>query len=154
MNRSIIKPLFTTFIDSTQLSHLNTPFLDSTKIKAETAAIWKEKVKRWHSLKKKCSASPWWIAGGKERGKNVQMEGTPSAPLSDNGEKAEPITAEHKGQTDRRGMCKKIQGVRGSVKTAVSTGVIKTNSLKLCEEKKTHSHSFNLPPRLSVCVSP
>lgn len=47
------------------------------------------------------------LAGGKERRENVQMEGTPSAPLSDNGEKAEPITAEHKGQTDRRGMCKK-----------------------------------------------
>lgn len=89
---------------------------------------------------------------GKER-KNVQMESTPSAPPSDKGEKAEPITAEHKGQTDRRGMCKKIQGVRGSVKAAVSTGVIKTNSLKLCEEKKTHSHSFNLPPA-SRSVSP
>lgn len=45
--------------------------------------------------------------GKRKEKKNEQMEGTPSAPLSDNGEKAEPITAEHKGQTDRRGMCKK-----------------------------------------------
>lgn len=50
---------------------------------------------------------------GKEREKNVQMEGAPSAPPSDKGEKAEPITAEHKGQTDRRGMYKKILGVKG-----------------------------------------
>lgn len=51
-------------------------------------------------------------------------------------------------------MCKKkIQGVRGALKAAVSTGVIKTNSLKLGEERKTHSRTFNLPPA-SLSVSP
>lgn len=58
-----------------------------------------------------------------------------------------------RGRQTEEGCVKKIQGVRGSVKAAVSTGVIKTNSLKLCEEKKTHSHSFNLPPA-SRSVSP
>lgn len=59
-----------------------------------------------------------------------------------------------RGRQTEEGCVKKIQGVMGSVKTAVSTGVIKTNSLKLCEEKKTHSHSFNPPPPASLSVSP
>lgn len=63
-----------------------------------------------------------------------QTEGALSATLSDNRKQAEPITEEHNRQTEKRDKKKKKNG--GLKSAAVSTGVIKTNSLGLGEERE------------------
>lgn len=136
------------------MSHLNTPFLDSTKIKAETAAVWKEKVKRWHSLKKKIKFSFSLVnrRGKRKEKKMCRWKALHLHLYQITGRKLNQSQQNTRSRQTEEGCVKKIQGVMGSVKTAVSTGVIKTNSLKLCEEKKTHSHSFNPPPAPPLCL--
>lgn len=69
-----------------------------------------------------------------------QTEGALSATLSDNRKEAEPITEEHNRQTEKRD---KNGGLKSA---AVSTGVIKTNSLGLGEERE--GKGKNRPPLL------
>ncbi len=69
-----------------------------------------------------------------------QTEGALSATLSDNRKQAEPITEEHNRQTEKRDKKKKLD----LKSAAVSTGVIKTNSLELSEEEGKRKNTLPL----------